>query len=272
MKKVLVILFGFIVYQNLYARDDTFLHKNIEFYENKTLVIKDEQIINDDILAKYSIFDSGFIENYNGINALYLRAYKIKSKEQEEQKYNLQKVIPSYIKKYYTKNIESLTLFEPLNQSCIYPKIEGILYIAKPPYNPHYLDFLSQADYSVIFHSTYDPLYKNSDGENGFLTIYLKSDGLVHPSDYPKIEALFANMGQNLHIQLKEKSSLIVPINLQLKIMANIELAREDITIYKIANIQISPNKDKILNDLAITCANTALQYRGDYCNIFKNK
>ncbi|RDU61622.1 hypothetical protein CQA53_09875 [Helicobacter didelphidarum] len=265
MKSLLLCLLCVIVV-NLYARDDSFMYRNIEFYEKKSF-LKDSNTANSNMGEKYSIFDSGWVERY-GINkeikVIYLRAYTMNSSLSQKQ--NLQKVIPRYIKNIYPHEINYITLFEPINQPYIYQMVKGFLYITKKPCGIHSFAInCSNVDYGVAFYITHDDEMQGGDADKGFLTLHI-NNGMNHilPIEYNKIEAIYPNIKE----WLQDKSYLILPIKIQIRTATRIDkpISMQIITISK-ALATTHKEDEEIAKERKNICAEYKAQYQPKYCS-----
>lgn len=268
---------------SVYARDDSLMYKNIEFYENINFSFTEWDIVVDGgtndgtsdggILKKYSIFDSGDVEKYGTIKTLYLRAYKDTdvSKEQAAiENQNLQKIIPSYIKDVYPHKITFLTLFEPINKPYIYKIVKGFLYITEKPCGTHSFTFdCSSVDYSIAFYVTYDDEMQVISADKGFLTQQINAGlNYILPKEYNKIEAIYPNIKE----QLQDKSYLILPIKIQIRTAASIKSPNSsNIDIITISTI-LKPNPQEnreILSHYKDICKDYTPRYHryNPYCS-----
>lgn len=258
---------------SVYARDDSLMYKNIEFYENITFSFTEGYIVDNGILKKYSIFDSGDVEKYGTIKTLYLLAYNDTdvSKEQAAiENQNLQKIIPSYIKDVYPHKITIIALFEPINKPYIYKIVKGFLYITEKPCGTHSFTFdCSSVDYSIAFYVTYDDEMQVISADKGFLTQQINAGlNYILPKEYNKIEAIYPNIKE----QLQDKSYLILPIKIQIRTAASIDPPNSsNIDIITISTI-LKPNPQEnreILSHYKDICKDYTPRYHryNPYCS-----
>lgn len=247
--------------------------KILEFYENTTFRFTEGYIVDNGIFKKYSIFDSGFVENYGAIKTLFLRAYEDSdvSKEQAAiENQNLQKIIPSYIKDVYPHKIAFISLFEPINKPYIYKIVKGFLYIREKPCGIHSfsLDY-SSVDYSIAFYVTYDDEMQVKGDHKGFLTQQINAGmNYILPKEYNKIEAIYPNIKE----QLQDKSYLILPIKIQIRTAADIDSPIPPIYSVDIITIStiLKPNPQEnreILRQYKDFCKDRVPMYKQKFCS-----